>query len=64
MVFVGGRATRVVQKRPSAPSSLPATRPSLHGREDTASPDFIKQVYSHFRKTNSRTGNCLSLGWV
>ena len=59
-----GRAARLVQKRLSAPSSLPATRPSPHGREDTASPDSIKQVYSHFRKTNSRTGDCLPLGWV
>ena len=54
-----GRAARLVQKRLSAPSSLPATRPSPQGREDTASPDSIKQVYSHFRKTNSRTGHCL-----
>ena len=36
-----GRAARLVQKRLSAPSSLPATRPSPHGREDTATPDSI-----------------------
>lgn len=65
MVFVVGREAWVIQNRMSTP---PNNRPATHLRPRAGKTqlalDFIKQVYSHFRKTNSRTGNGFPISWV
>lgn len=64
MVFVAGREAGEVQNRLSTPQQTAWSRAPAPGQEDTLALGFIKQVYSHFRKTNSRTGNGLPAGWA
>lgn len=66
MVFMVGRGlgySEQVVKPQQPPYCTPQPFTASWQGKTQSGLDFIKQVYSHFRKTSSRMGNGLLIGW-